>query len=76
MPRIHFRRVNSKLMTFRLGVIDTDFKDALEMAGVNRLDRLEDVIQGQNPKPGQTLNYDATTEKYVVGDMKLDGGDF
>lgn len=76
MARIHLRRAGNKLLTFRLGIIDTDFSDALKMVNINRLDTLDDVVEPANPKDGQTLNYDKTTDKYVVGDIKLDGGDF
>lgn len=76
MPRIHFRRTGNKLLTFKLGVIDSDFSEALKMVNINRLDTLDDVVEPANPKDGQTLNYDSTNDTYVVGDIKLDGGDF
>lgn len=76
MPRIHFRRINSRLMTFRLGVLDQDYRDALKMVNINRLDKLDDVNEGINPRNGQTLVYDKTNDKYNVTDIDLDGGDF
>ena len=76
MPRIHFRRINSRLMTFRLGVLDQDYRDALKMVNINRLDTLSDVIEGPRPKDGQTLVYNSTNDKYIVDDIDLDGGEF
>lgn len=76
MPRIHFRRVNSRLMTFRLGVLENDYADALKMVNINRLDTLSDVVEGVAPKDGDTLNYDSVTDTYVVGKIQLDGGGF
>ena len=76
MPRIHFRRINSRLMTFRLGVLDQDYRDALKMVNINRLDKLDDVNEGSRPRNGQTLVYDNTNDKYNVTDIDLDGGEF
>ena len=76
MPRIHFRRVNSRLMTFRLGVLENDYADALKMVNINRLDKLDDVVENTAPKDGDTLNYDSVTDTYVVGKIALDGGGF
>ncbi len=63
-------------MTFRLGVLDNDYNDALKMVNINRLDKLDDVVENTAPKDGDTLNYDSVTDTYVVGKIALDGGDF
>lgn len=46
--------------------------------GVSRLDELEDVVE-EDPQDGDTLIYDADTDKYVVQPIKVsevDGGTF
>jgi hypothetical protein len=63
-------------MTFRLGVLDQDYRDALKMVNINSLSKLDDVVEGPRPLSGQTLVYDNTVNKYVLDDIDLDGGDF
>lgn len=43
--------------------------------GTNRLDALEDVIEG-TPVDNATLVYNASTDKYEVKQLDLDGGTF
>lgn len=42
----------------------------------NRLDELTDVIEGNYPENNQTLVYDSSSDKYIVGYLPIDGGSF
>ena len=43
--------------------------------GSNRFDGLDDVVEIA-PQEGNVPVYDADTDKYVVGPVNLDGGEF
>ena len=45
-------------------------------SGTNRLDALEDVSEGLTPVDNSTLVYNASTDKYEVKELDLDGGTF
>ncbi len=42
----------------------------------NRLDALDDVVEGNTVANNMTLVYNAATDKYVVQELNLDGGTF
>jgi hypothetical protein len=45
-------------------------------AALNRLDSLDDVIEGTGAANNMTLVYNSTTDKYIVQELDLDGGTF
>lgn len=56
---------------------------SVEINNNNRLDRLNDVVEGIDPSNGDTLVYDDTTDTYVVKKLSIndidggiDGGNF
>jgi hypothetical protein len=55
--------------------------DVLTLSGstavsLNRLDNLDDVIEGETAANNATLVYNSATDKYVVQELNLDGGTF
>ena len=44
-------------------------------SGITRLDRLQDVVATSETN-NSTLVYDETTDKYIVKQLDLDGGNF
>ena len=42
----------------------------------NRLDALDDVVEGGSVANNMTLVYNSTTDKYTVQELNLDGGTF
>lgn len=42
----------------------------------NRLDTLDDVLEGNTVANNMTLVYNSATDKYVVQELNLDGGTF
>lgn len=54
--------------------------DILTLSGttavLNRLDGLDDVIEGEGVANNMTLVYNSATDKYVVQELNLDGGTF
>ena len=54
--------------------------DILTISGttavLNRLDGLDDVIEGAGVANNMTLVYNSATDKYVVQELNLDGGTF
>lgn len=54
--------------------------DILTLSGttsvLNRLDGLDDVIEGESVANNMTLVYNSATDKYVVQELNLDGGTF
>lgn len=55
--------------------------DVLTLSGstavsLNRLDNLDDVIEGEAAANNATLVYNSATDKYVVQELNLDGGTF
>jgi hypothetical protein len=54
--------------------------DILTLSGttsvLNRLDGLDDVIEGETVANNMTLVYNSATDKYVVQELNLDGGTF
>lgn len=45
-------------------------------AGGNRLDTLDDVVEGNTVSDNMTLVYNAASDKYIVQELNLDGGTF
>jgi hypothetical protein len=45
-------------------------------ADANRLDNLDDVVEGANPAEKSTLVYNPSTDKYEVKLLDIDGGTF
>lgn len=45
-------------------------------ASLNRLDKLDDVIESDDVTNNMTLVYNASSDKYVVQELNLDGGTF
>jgi len=54
--------------------------DILTISGstavLNRLDGLDDVVEGPSIANNMTLVYNSITDKYVVQELNLDGGTF
>ncbi len=54
--------------------------DILTISGttavLNRLDGLDDVIEGPSVANNMTLVYNSATDKYIVQELDLDGGTF
>jgi hypothetical protein len=54
--------------------------DILTISGttavLNRLDGLDDVVEGVSVANNMTLVYNSATDKYVVQELNLDGGTF
>lgn len=54
--------------------------DILTLSGttavLNRLDGLDDVIEGPSVANNMTLVYNSATDKYIVQELDLDGGTF
>lgn len=54
--------------------------DILTISGttavLNRLDGLDDVVEGIEVANNMTLVYNSATDKYVVQELNLDGGTF
>ena len=54
--------------------------DILTISGttavLNRLDGLDDVVEGVGVANNMTLVYNSATDKYVVQELNLDGGTF
>lgn len=54
--------------------------DILTISGttavLNRLDGLDDVVEGVEVANNMTLVYNSATDKYVVQELNLDGGTF
>lgn len=69
-------------ITVEFTPIDTfQSTDILTISGAtavvgNRLDTLDDVIEGNNVANNMTLVYNAASDKYVVQQLNLDGGTF
>jgi hypothetical protein len=42
----------------------------------NRLDTLDDVVEGEAVANNMTLVYNSATDKYTVQELNLDGGTF
>ena len=45
-------------------------------AVLNRLDGLDDVVEGEGVANNMTLVYNSSTDKYTVQELNLDGGTF
>lgn len=68
-------------ITVEFTPIDTfQSTDILTISGstavLNRLDGLDDVIEGNTAANNMTLVYNSATDKYVVQELNLDGGTF
>lgn len=68
-------------ITVEFTPIDTfQSTDILTISGttavLNRLDGLDDVIEGAGVANNMTLVYNSATDKYVVQELNLDGGTF
>ena len=68
-------------ITVEFTPIDTfQSTDILTIAGttaaLNRLDGLDDVLEGTEVANNMTLVYNSATDKYVVQELNLDGGTF
>jgi len=54
--------------------------DILTISGttavLNRLDGLDDVVEGVSVANNMTLVYNSATDKYIVQELDLDGGTF
>lgn len=68
-------------ITVEFTPIDTfQSTDILTISGttavLNRLDGLDDVVEGVGVANNMTLVYNSATDKYVVQELNLDGGTF
>ena len=68
-------------ITVEFTPIDTfQSTDILTISGttavLNRLDGLDDVVEGAGVANNMTLVYNSATDKYVVQELNLDGGTF
>lgn len=70
-------------ITVEFTPIDTlQSTDVLTLSGtstaavLNRLDSLDDVVEGMEVANNMTLVYNSATDKYTVQELNLDGGTF